>query len=161
MLAAAGLAFDVATLVYSGLIVFAVMAALWLYSWAKPTYVEVPVGLEPGVAEAGPLNLDSKGKAILALRKARDSAAIARAYKSDEKARKAYHEYQAALLSLKREFGFGTLKLTSKNGGSIPYSYFMECYVVYADRLLPLLREGHIDEAKKVAHDFKWHWGED
>lgn len=161
MLAAAGLAFDVATLFYSGLIVFAVMAALWIWTWAKPVYVEVPVVLPSGVVEADPPNLDSKGKALASFRRARDSAAMAKAYKSEETARKAHHEYVAALLSLKREFGFGPLRLTSKTAETVPYSYLMECYIAYADRLLPLLGQGHIEEARIVANNFKWSWGDD
>lgn len=160
MLAAAGLAFDVATLFYSGLVIFALMAALWLWSWARPIVVQVPVGKPMAAVETEPAGLDSKGRTLFALRKARDSASIARACKSEEGSQRAYHEIEAALLSVKREFGFGPLKWTGDTVGSIPYLHQLECYVAYVDRIYPLLREGHIDEARAKASAFKWTWGQ-
>ena len=158
MMAAAGVALDAKTLIYAGLVIFALMGAMWLFAWARPAQAPVPeLPLLP--AEEDPTGpLDSRQRSLLALRRARESAVMARARKSNDAAGRAYHELEAALLSVKREFGFGTLKLTSETGGSVPYENLMDCYIAYVDRIYPLLREGHVEEARKKANAFNWRW---
>lgn len=159
MLAAAGLAFDAKTLTFAGFAIFALMAALWLFTWSRAEEVPVPeLPLLP--AEEGPTSgpLDSKEKALQSLRRARESAVLAKARKSNDAAGRAYHELRAALLSVKREFGIGMLKFTSETSGTMPYENLMNCYIAYVDRIYPLLREGHIDEALAEAKSFKWRW---
>lgn len=163
MLTAAGLALDAKTLTYAGIVIFALMLALSLWAWARPA---VSVASQGGPATTPILNdtppptdLTDKEKALFLLKRARDNAMIARKQKGDEAARLAYHEFLASTLSIKREFGFGTLNTTGK--GTIPFKAILEAYIAYADRIYPLLREGHVEEARAKAKAFKWSWSEE
>jgi hypothetical protein len=157
MLAAAGLAFDKATLFYLGLAVFALMAAQWLVIWARsarPTPA-TPTALV-GTDEPAPTDLDKDGKTLLALRRARDNAVVAIAQGNSRSQARAFNEIEAALLSCKREFGIGPLKITSKTRDSVPYKPVLEAYVTFLDEIYPLLREGHVAEAQARNKSWKW-----
>jgi hypothetical protein len=158
IMAAAGLALDVRTLFYSGISVFGLMVALWLYAWARPVRVEVPVHVAPPPPPAPPRPepTDPKAKAIWTLENARQTAAIALRQGNGIQNEKAYNEVRAALLSIKREFGFGPLGLSGK--GSVPFPSLLKVLIKYMDQLTPLLREDHLEEAQRVATTFGWRW---
>jgi hypothetical protein len=156
VLAGVGILLNAWVLIYSGIAVFVLMGALWLYALARPIRVpvEVAVPVAPPMPEPAPD--DIKGRAIYALAMAREAAALAAKNRSDERCQRAYNEVEAALLSIKREFGFGPLRLTGK--GRVPYTSLLEVIVVYIDRILPLLREDHVQEARTKAMSFGWRW---
>lgn len=154
LLTGAGLILDANTLIYSGVVVFAVMAALWLWTWARPIRVQVPVHVPAPPSEPEPT--ESKARAVWALKRARDNAAISVHQGSPQSNERAYNEIAAALLTIKREFGFGTLKLVGK--GFVPYDSLLKVQITYMDRIIPLLREGHVEEARQVAMAFGWQW---
>jgi hypothetical protein len=99
---------------------------------------------------------DPKDRSIYVLAKARNNAAISAKQGSDDGRRRAYSEVEAALLSIKREFGFGPLKLVGK--GTVPYTSLLNVAVRYIDTILPLLSENHVEEARKKAMSFGWQW---
>jgi hypothetical protein len=147
MLTAAGLAFDVKTLFYGGIVIFAAMAALWLWVWGRP----VPEPVMPiGPSTDWPPPTDPNARTIAALTKARENAMLARLMKNEDSCRRAYHEIEAALLSAKREFGISGLSAT----GEGRYSDLLAGSIAYVDGILPHLREGHVDEARKWAAAF-------
>ena len=159
VLSAWGLIYSAQTLLYAGVIVLAEVVVLWIWSLCfarKPQPASVPAPVD-----VGPPPQDSAGKALHALRSARESAAIARGQRGDEYAAKAFHQLEAAMLSIKREFGIGPLRLTSKSGGTIPYKELLPPYMAFIDQFYPLLREGHVPEAVAKASSFRWKWGEE
>lgn len=158
MLTAAGLIIDARTLIYSGVAVFAAMAALALWEWgrATPAPALTPLTFK---SELPPANLSDEEKALFSLKRARDAAEAAYSKGSSERAKIAYNDLQAALLTIKKRYGFGPLNLIGK-GGTVPYLSLMVCYVQYVDRFYYFLREGHVEEAKAQAMAFKWGWDE-
>ena len=162
MLAAAGLIFDAQSLLYAGVIVLALVAVLWIWSSCFPP--RLAPAMAPQIVsppEPDPVPTDGKGRSLVSLRKARQSAAIATGQRGDEYAGKAFHELEAAMLSIKREFGIGPLRISSKTGGTVPFKVILPAYITFVDRIYPLLREGHIEEATAKAKGFKWTWAEE
>lgn len=162
LVTAAGLALDANTLTYAGIAILALMLALALWSWGHSDPLSAGPSLGRPLAlddSPPPSDLSDKDKALFVLKRARDNAVVARKMKGDEAARSAYHEIVAACLTAKREFGVGALKLTGS--GTIPFKDALEAYVAFVDRIYPLLREGHVNDAKSKAGTFKWSWGEE
>jgi hypothetical protein len=161
VLTAVGVILDAHSILYAGIILLAFVGVGWLWSWSHPPQIAQPALLAIPVAETVPAATDNKGKALDSLRRARDSAAIAKSQRSDEIAARAFHELEAAMLSIKREFGISPLKVTSRSGDPIPYQNVLVAYISFVNRIYPLLREGHIEEASAKAKSFKWTWAQD
>ena len=114
MLTAAGLLLDARSLIYSGVVIFGLMIALWLWTWARPIEMaESPSGAAPVVGSPALGVITESEKAIQALKQSRLNAIVARKQGNDETRRRAYHQFEAALLSVERQFGVGKLKLGS------------------------------------------------
>jgi hypothetical protein len=109
---------------------------------------------------ATPIRLedDPRKRALRSLKAARDSAAIALHQGGPNGARRAFHEAEAAMLNVKREFGIEPMGIP-ESAAEAPYAVLVEAYVSFIDRFYPLLREGHIEEAKERRDSFKWSWG--
>lgn len=101
---------------------------------------------------------DPSTKALRTLRSARDNAAIALHQGNHHSHRRAFHEAEAAMLSIKRQFGIAPMVIPD-TASEAPYKVLAEAYISFIDRFYPLLREGHIEEAKERRDSFKWSWG--
>jgi hypothetical protein len=152
---AAGLAFDVQALTYSGIIFVALALVLWGWWYGTGQRSEpVPATASaPGVEE--PVPSDPNERALVALRRARDNGKIAHSRWSKDGALQAIHEIQAALLSAHKQFGTGIPTFE----GDATYHMVLKGYLYYVDLIYPLLREGHIEEAKRRASEFHISWG--
>jgi hypothetical protein len=148
----AGIHYDSA-LLYLGLALLLFTIVLWLWTWAKPVVVPVPIaGTEPDWTPQ-----DDKSQALLSLKRARDNARVAVHNRSQEQMYRAMNEFQAALTSVKKQYGVGgILKLS----GEVTYRDALQAYVAFADSFYPYLKEGHIEEAKVRAASFSWSRGE-
>lgn len=158
MLAGVGILMNAWVLIYSGAAIFVLMCALWLYSWARPVRIEVPVPVPVSTSPPQAEPTEAKARAVWTARKARDNAAIAVHQGNAVTSERAYNEVRAALLTVKREFGFGPLKLSGK--GSVPYQSLLKAFILYMDRIIPLLSEGHVEDARSAAMAFGWQWQE-
>lgn len=107
----------------------------------------------PVVAEAD--EGTAQEKALRALRRARDRAVDGRRRRDEDACRQAADEFTAAFLSVNREFGLG-YDISAKGGS---YRALVQPLIALADRIHPLLREGHIEEAKAQVKAFSWRSG--
>jgi hypothetical protein len=98
-------------------------------------------------------------KALESLRSARGNAAVALHQGNHHTQRRAFHECEAAMLNVKREFGIEPMKIP-EIAGDPPYGVLVEAYLSFIDRFYPLLREGHVEEAKARRDSFNWSWGQ-
>ncbi|MCR2833014.1 hypothetical protein [Parerythrobacter lacustris] len=149
MLTASGLVMDANSLIYSGIIIFALMTGLWLWAWARPVEVHVPDTLNASTISAPPPELDEEGRALWTLKSARHAAQVALVRRRTEQLRAAYYECEAAMLTAKRQFGVSTINFTKGR-----YEAILEIQIEYFDRVIPLLSSGHVDEAKRKARNF-------
>ena len=101
---------------------------------------------------------DPSAKALRTLKSARDNAAIALHQGGGDSHRRAFHECEAAMLNIKRQFEIAPMDIP-KTVGDPPYRVLVEAYLSFIDRFYPLLREGHVDEARERAKVFNWSWG--
>lgn len=99
-----------------------------------------------------PSGLSDKERALFLLKRGRDNAVAAKKMWGDNAARLAYNELIAATLSVKREFGFGTV--TIKSDCVVPWKTFLDIYIRYIDSIYALLREGHIEQARNKPNMF-------
>lgn len=98
-------------------------------------------------------------RALQSLKKARDNLAIALHQGNPHSHRRTFHEAEAAMLSIKRQFGIEPMAVPDETAAEAPYRVLLEAYISFIDRFYPLLREGHIEEAVARAKSFKWSWG--
>lgn len=111
------------------------------------------------LADTPPPGLDSKGRAIWMLRKARDNACQARKrWFGFEGHHRAFSEVRAAILGVKKEFDVGGLLTLSKDSEA-SYRDLLLAYIVYIDTFLPLLECGQMDTARRVASNFSFSRG--
>ena len=99
------------------------------------------------------------GKSLLTLRRARDNAQIAISQGTETTQAKAYHELDATMLTVEKHFGIAPLKVPAVKADLLPYKIVLSAYVQFVDRFYPLLREGHIEEARRKAESFTCCWG--
>lgn len=147
MVAAAGLVFDVATLFYGGLIVFALAVVLSIHNAMQGS--PIPQAVSAVLGEAMPVGLSDNDRALWALKAARTKAAFAQTRAGKQYRQQAYEEVRAALLTAQKRFGIPQLQF--KGLDYIPYRVGLEQQVTYIDRFYGLLAEGHIEEAKRAA----------
>lgn len=143
----AGLHYD-SELAYVGVGAILLVFVLFTWSWAFPK--PVPVQYVQGPPEPEPK--DDNERALRTLRRARESGVLALKNNSPGQAHTAYNQIIAALLTAKRQFGVGPLNIS----GEGTYRGFVNMYVHYIDEIYPLLKEGHLDEAKARAKAFTW-----
>lgn len=96
---------------------------------------------------------------LKSLGNARGGAVVAIAQGNDRTRAKAYHELDAVVLTVEKAFGVAPLKLPREIADHTPFKIVLEAYVEYIDRFYPLLREGHIEQAREKAAGFKTSWG--
>lgn len=155
LLTAAGLVLDARVLIYSGIAIFALMLALSLWAWARPLEVQPSAMLaEPTY----PPDTTDDQRAIIGLAAVRENAIRAKKQWGTESAENAYREFEAVQLSLKRQFGITPLGLYGN--GRVEHKLLLDGLVAYADVVLPLLRQGHIAEARDKAAGFWFSWGD-
>ena len=148
MLAAAGLAFDVSSLFYSGIAVFVLMAALWLYSYANGQSLPQSA-YAPPVDEVAPIGLTENERALWSLKAARSKAVFALLRAGKKNRKQAFEDVRAALLTTEKRFGIPALSF--KGANYIPYETGLEYQIGYIDSFYSLLAEGHVEEAKRRA----------
>lgn len=137
MLTGFGLLLDAATLIYAGIIIFTLMAALWLWWFGTKSYAEKGTEIAP----------DPKEKALTALYAARLNGMRAVAMNSEGGCNRAFHEIEAAWTSARRVFQLPELKIAS----GLSYVKGTKEYIDILDAVLPHLREGHVNDARRIA----------
>lgn len=152
---AAGLAYDVGALTYSGIIFVALALVLWGWWYGTGQGSKPVAAIANAPVVEGPIPSDPNERALVALRRARDNGKIAHSKWSQDGALQAIHEIQAALLSVRKQFGIGSPVFE----GEATYHMILKGYLLYIDLIYPLLREGHVEEAKKRASQFEVSWG--
>jgi hypothetical protein len=145
----AGLHYDNA-LAYIGIGLIALVLILFGHSWAFPK--AAPIQYVQGPPETAPTN--EAGRALQALRRARDSAQIAIHNRSEAQAERANHEIKAAIISAQKQFGIPGMKIS----GADSQRHLASICVKFIDSFYPLLREGHISDAIKAAKKFLDEW---
>lgn len=143
----AGLHYDNA-LAYVGVALICIVLIAYLYGWSFPK--PVPVQYVAGPPEPAPK--DEKERALQSLRRARDNGVVALNKRKEGEAHTAFNQMQAAMLTVKREFGIGPLSFD----GAGSYRAVVNCYVHFIDEIYPLLKEGHLEAAKARANAFTW-----
>lgn len=132
----------------AGLITLALV--LFIYRQARPL---PPMAASPAPMPASEPDLDQKGCALLSLSNARDTAGIALWQREDDSHERAFHEVEAAMLSVAQEFGIKMLSFGPAEDRD--FTQALKTYEAYIDCFYPMLREGHITAAKAKAADFK------
>jgi hypothetical protein len=124
----------------------------WLF-FTRPREIppEVPLG-EPLLPESEEPLTDT-GKALRVLKRARDNAVIAAKRRDEHACRLASDELFAAFLSIDREFDLGCGRMEFRGGSS---RALVRPMLALADTIYPLLREGHIEQARSQTASFKW-----
>ena len=87
---------------------------------------------------------------LTALKKARDNAAVAVQQGVMRTRMKALHEVEAAMVTINKEFGIPSLHLNLAHN-DMGARVSLEVWVRHIDCFYPLLRAGHVQEAKAKA----------
>lgn len=147
----AGLHYDHALFV-AGIVVLCAVAILWIWQWSFPQ----ALGKRPEPPRLRysepPAEASAQEKAVFLIRQARNNAYVALANRSEDQARRVSNDLNSALLMAKKEIGIPIPEIS----GSGTYRQLLEVYILYIDSFFPLLRDGHIAEAKAAAARFKY-----
>ena len=138
---------------FSGLVVSCAVLVL-MYLTARAPYDGK--GLRQSIEiESIPLDLDAGQRAIRVLRNSRDRASLARRrWFGFEAHHRAYNELTAAIRGVQKELGVGGLLSLSHDSDEPTFRDLLLAYIAYVDTYLPLLENGQMDIARKVASKF-------
>ena len=133
-----------------------IAGVIYLYRLFRPQAAESIAA--PTVAEPPPPPVDDQQtrnrKAIERLKAARDSAAIAVSQGSETSRAKAFHELEAAMVSIENRFDIWRLTGAEEHGHRHSFRMVLEYYVRYVDSFYPLLRDDYVQQARTKALAF-------
>lgn len=147
VLAGVGLIIDAWSLIYSGVVIFVLMASLWLYEWGR-TAPKADLATAQ-IDEGPPTSDESRGglsNTKLEVHKARSYARTALADRRNYERNVARME--SALTSVKKTFGLDTPDATGEDRADL------QLWLDYFDVVWPFLENGNYEQAKARAVRF-------